>query len=165
MSEKNLSGAEHDRRGNEHDHRGNDDDNQKIGPKSGLASVYLGCNAAGPHGTACAAGVSSSDGNSLMGPSTDRSIASKQLGKSSDRRFGIAVLAAWRRRDFGAGADYWQPRREQQNIFRAARCVRAGMISPGTGRRSIYRRSVQCFVAGISKVGRISQCSTMPSSF
>jgi hypothetical protein len=34
---------------------------------NGVAGVYLGCNAAGPNGTACPPGVPSSNGNSLIG--------------------------------------------------------------------------------------------------
>ena len=34
---------------------------------NGVAGVYLGCNPAGPNGTACPSGVASSNGNSFIG--------------------------------------------------------------------------------------------------
>jgi len=60
---------------------------------NGIAGVYLGCNAAGPNGTACPAGVPSSNGNSLMGSvygSSTHSVVSN-TGTPLNQRFGIAV--------------------------------------------------------------------------
>jgi len=59
---------------------------------NGVAGVYLGCNAAGPNGTACPAGVPASKGNSLMGAvyGSTQSLVSN-TGSSLNQRFGIAV--------------------------------------------------------------------------
>jgi len=59
---------------------------------NGVAGVYLGCNSAGPNGTACPAGVSSSNGNSLMGSvygSTQSAVSN--TGSPLNQRFGVAV--------------------------------------------------------------------------
>jgi parallel beta-helix repeat protein len=59
---------------------------------NGVAGVYLGCNPAGPNGTACPAGVPSSSGNSFMGSvygSTNSQVTN--TGNPLNQRFGIAV--------------------------------------------------------------------------
>jgi hypothetical protein len=60
---------------------------------NGVAGVYLGCNAAGPNGTACPAGVPSSDGNSLTGTiyGTSTNSLVSNTGTPFNQRFGIAV--------------------------------------------------------------------------
>ena len=67
---------------------------------NGVAGVYLGCNAAGPDGTACPAGVSSSNRNSLTGsfneltPSqglTPESLVSSTGLTGIQQSYGIAV--------------------------------------------------------------------------
>jgi hypothetical protein len=59
---------------------------------NGVAGVYLGCNAAGPNGTPCPAGVPSSDYNSLMGSvyASKNSLVSNTTSPLN-QRFGIAV--------------------------------------------------------------------------
>jgi hypothetical protein len=59
---------------------------------NGVAGVYLGCNAAGPDGTACPAGQSPSNSNSLMGSvyGSTNSIVSN-TGSPLNQRYGIAV--------------------------------------------------------------------------
>jgi parallel beta-helix repeat protein len=59
---------------------------------NGVAGVYLGCNDAGPNGTACPPGVPPSNGNSIMGSvygSTNSLVTN--TGSSLNQRFGIAV--------------------------------------------------------------------------
>jgi hypothetical protein len=67
---------------------------------NGVAGVYLGCNAAGPNGTPCPAGVSSSNYNSLMGafdklaPSdglTPESLVSSTGLTGIQQSYGVAV--------------------------------------------------------------------------
>jgi len=59
---------------------------------NGVAGVYLGCNAAGPNGTACPPGVPSSNGNSLMGSvyGSKNSVVTN-TGSPHNQLFGIAV--------------------------------------------------------------------------
>jgi hypothetical protein len=59
---------------------------------NGVAGAYLGCNAAGPNGTACPAGVVSSNGNSLMGTvlGSTNSVVSN-TGGPLNQHFGVAV--------------------------------------------------------------------------
>jgi hypothetical protein len=63
-----------------------------ISESNGVAGVYLGCNAAGPNGTACPAGVPSSNGNSLIGSvyGSKNSVVSN-TGTPHNQRFGVAV--------------------------------------------------------------------------
>ncbi len=64
-----------------------------VSESNGVAGVYLGCNAAGPNGTACPAGALPSNGNSLMGSvygSSTNSIVSN-TGTPFNQRFGMAV--------------------------------------------------------------------------
>jgi hypothetical protein len=64
-----------------------------VSESNGIAGVYLGCKAAGPNGTACPAGVPSSNGNSLMGSvygTSTNSIVSN-TGTPFNQRFGVAV--------------------------------------------------------------------------
>ncbi len=59
---------------------------------NGVAGVYLGCNPAGPTGTACPTGVPSSNGNSFMGSvyGSTNSLVSN-TGSPLNQGFGIAV--------------------------------------------------------------------------
>ncbi len=59
---------------------------------NGVAGVYLGCNPAGPTGTACPAGVPSSNGNSFAGAvyGSTNSLVSN-TGSPFNQGFGIAV--------------------------------------------------------------------------
>jgi hypothetical protein len=63
-----------------------------VAESNGVAGVYLGCNAAGPNGTACPAGVPSSNGNSLMGSvyGSKNSLVSNTMSPLN-QRLGIAV--------------------------------------------------------------------------
>jgi len=58
---------------------------------NGLAGAYLGCNPTGPNGTACPAGMLSSNGNSLMGNALKGTAAPSDVSNSGSQRFGIAV--------------------------------------------------------------------------
>jgi hypothetical protein len=59
---------------------------------NGVAGVYLGCNAAGPDGTACPSGVPSSNNNGFIGSSygTRNSVVSN-TGSPHNQSYGIAV--------------------------------------------------------------------------
>ena len=59
---------------------------------NGIAGVYLGCNPAGPDGTRCPFGTSSSNGNTLIGSvyGTVNSFVSN-TGSPLNQHFGIAV--------------------------------------------------------------------------
>jgi hypothetical protein len=63
-----------------------------VSESNGVAGVYLGCNAAGPNGTACPPGVPSSNGNSLMGSvyGSKNSVVTN-TGSPHNQLFGIAV--------------------------------------------------------------------------
>ena len=64
-----------------------------VSESNGIAGVYLGCNAAGPNGTPCPAGVPSSNGNSLMGSvfGTSTNSLVSNTGTPLNQRFGVAV--------------------------------------------------------------------------
>ena len=58
---------------------------------NGIAGAYLGCNPTGPNGTACPAGMPSSNRNSLMGNALKGTAAPNDVSNSGSQRFGIAV--------------------------------------------------------------------------
>ncbi len=58
---------------------------------NGIAGVYLGCNLTGPNGTACLPGVSSSNGNSIMGSALSGTAHFSDVSNATNQRFGIAV--------------------------------------------------------------------------
>jgi len=63
-----------------------------IAESNGVAGVYLGCNAAGPNGTACPAGVPSSNGNSFFGSVYGgKNSLVNNTGSPLNQLFGIAV--------------------------------------------------------------------------
>jgi hypothetical protein len=63
-----------------------------VSQSNGVVGVYLGCNAAGLNGTACPAGVPSSNGNSLIGSVYGgKSSVVTNTGSPLHQRFGIAV--------------------------------------------------------------------------
>jgi hypothetical protein len=70
----------------------NNDIDGFVSESNGVAGVYLGCNAAGPNGTACPSGVASSNGNTLIGSvyGSKNSVVSN-TGTPLNQRFGMAV--------------------------------------------------------------------------